>query len=78
MPVRIPEIADLACVGAAVIAGVGAGVYDNIREGYEQLKVPFRILTPDKERKERYEEAGLEYRRLAEKLGEAFIHEGDY
>ncbi|MBF1004289.1 MAG: hypothetical protein HXK88_05170 [Lachnospiraceae bacterium] len=78
VPVRIPEIADLACVGAAVIAGVGAGVYDNIREGYEQLKVPFRILTPDKERKGRYEEAGLEYRRLAEKLGEAFVHEEDY
>lgn len=46
LSVRIPEIADLACVGAAVLAGVGSGVFSTAEAGYQRLAVGQRVIRP--------------------------------
>lgn len=72
LPVRIPEVADLACVGAAVLAGVGCGVYRDAEEGCKNLAVGERVLYPDPERAKRYAELFEEYKRIARSLGDAY------
>ena len=72
LPVRIPEVADLACVGAAVLAGVGCGVFAAPEEGCRRLAVRERVLLPDRHRAEQYAEWKQEYKRYAEALGAAY------
>lgn len=69
LPVRIPEVADLACVGAAILAGVGAGIYSDVDEGYKKLAVRDHIIYPDPESTERYEELAAEYHEIAAEMG---------
>lgn len=67
-PVIVPEVADLSCVGAAVIAGWGAGIYKNIEEGCDHLNIAGRRIDPEPDRAARYREAYECYRRKAEAL----------
>lgn len=48
LPVRVPAVADLACVGAAILAGVGTGIYQNAEEGYKHLAIDERVIMPDR------------------------------
>src|SRR5699024_8411392 len=71
IPVRIPEVADLACVGAAVIAGVGSGVFQDCQEGCSRMLVGERVIRLDP--RESDFRAWLEkYKRIAQKLGDAY------
>ncbi len=72
LPVRIPEVADLACVGAAVLAGVGCGVFANQEEGCRKLAVGERVIQPDPVRAARCAELRKEYQQCAEKLGAVY------
>ena len=72
LPVRIPEVADLACVGAAVLAGIGCGVFDSQEEGCRRLAVKERLIQPDPGRAEQYAALRKEYQRYAEALGTAY------
>lgn len=69
LPVRIPEIADLACVGAAIMAGVGCGVYADAEEGYRRLAVKEKQILPDLEQTKRYAPLFAAYKKYAESLG---------
>jgi xylulokinase len=41
---RVPQVTDAACLGAALLAGVGAGVYRNLRQAVEHtVHLPTRI-----------------------------------
>ena len=72
LPVRIPEVADLACVGAAILAGVGSGIYQDAEEGYKCLAVQERVLYPNPERAAMYAERFEEYKRCAGVLGAVY------
>jgi len=72
LPVRIPEVADLACVGAAVLGGVGSGVFRNAEEGYKRLAVRERVLQPDPVRAEMYKKLFEEYKHHAGVLGAVY------
>ena len=72
LPVRIPEVADLACVGAAVLAGAGCGVFASQEEGCRRLAVKERLIQPDFRRAEQYAVLRKEYQRYAEALGAAY------
>lgn len=72
LPVRIPEVADLACVGAAILAGVGSGIYPNAGEGYKRLAIQERVLYPDPVRSERYKALLAEYKHHAGVLGAVY------
>ena len=72
LPVRIPEVADLACVGAAVLAGTGSGVYQSLKEGYDSLAVNEHVLMPDKERAAKFAEIYEEYKKNGALLGKIY------
>ncbi|MBQ1224137.1 MAG: hypothetical protein IIX84_07635, partial [Oscillospiraceae bacterium] len=72
LPVRIPEVADMACVGAAILAGVGSGVFASREEGYSALAVGEKILLPDPKRTEIYRPIFEEYKRCARSVGSAY------
>ena len=69
-PVRIPEIADLPCVGAAILAGVGSGLYRDTEEGFRTLAPQQTVILPDTTRAENYRALQKTYRAGAEKLAE--------
>lgn len=68
-PVRIPTIADLACVGAAILAGAGCGVYSDTADGYVHLSVPDRVLMPKSDNVKAYRPLYERYKRQAKILG---------
>jgi xylulokinase len=72
LPVRIPEVADLACVGAAILAGVGSGIYRDAEEGYKCLAVRERVLQPNPERAAMYAKLFEEYKHHAGVLGAVY------
>lgn len=72
LPVRIPEVADMACVGAAILAGVGSGVFASREEGYEALTVGEKVILPNPERVEVYRPLFEEYKRCARALGAVY------
>ena len=72
LPVRIPEVADLACVGAAILAGVGSGIYQNAEEGYQRLAVEEHVLQPNPEMVRVYAPLFDEYKKKAKLLGAVY------
>jgi len=72
LPVRIPEVADLACVGAAILGGVGSGVFADAEEGYQHLAVQERVIQPNPERAAMYKKLFEEYKHHAGVLGAAY------
>lgn len=72
MPVRIPEVADLACVGAAILAGVGCGIYPDAKAGYEKLAVSERVIQPDSARAARYADLYRQYKETAAALAPVY------
>lgn len=71
IPVCIPETADLACVGAAILAGVGCGLYENAKQGYNLMSIPERTLYPDPEKSSMYQKNTELYRSYAQQLWSA-------
>lgn len=71
LPVRIPEVADLACVGAAILAGVGSGLYKNVAEGYEALAVSEQVVYPNPAQAEKYRKYFENYQKIAALMGQA-------
>ena len=72
LPVRIPAVADLACVGAAILAGTGSGVYSSVEEGYHRLAVADRVLLPNPEQSAVYQPLFEQYKAHAETLGTVY------
>ena len=72
LPVRIPETADLGCVGAAILAGVGCGIYGSVEEGYSKLAVADSVVEPESEQIPVYQEIFARYKKVAERLGNVY------
>lgn len=72
LPVKIPDMADLGCVGAAVLAGVGSGIYSSTTEGQALFSVDERILYPDGHMTEKYRPLFEKYKNIAKALGAAY------
>lgn len=68
IPLRIPENPDLACVGAAILAGVGCGLFPDVQTGYKELRVSTRIVLPRQQ--EIYRKAAIQYQIAAKKSTE--------
>ena len=68
LPVTIPETADLGCVGAAILAGVGCGIYEDARQGYARMAIPEETILPDPGRTAMYQKQEKLYRQLAGQL----------
>ena len=65
VPVLVPGIADTACVGAAVLAGIGAGLFRDARQGSRAMASQTRAVYPNEQNRPVYEEG---YRRFKSTL----------
>ena len=72
LPVRIPEIADLACVGAAILAGVGCGIFRDAEEGYHRLAVKERVIQPNADAHAKYAQLFEQYKATAAALAPVY------
>ena len=72
LPVRLPKVADMACVGAAVLAGVGCGVFKDAAEGCSKLCVGERVVYPNPEMAAKYKVWAEQYRKTAQILGDVY------
>ena len=73
LPVRIPAVADLACVGAAILAGSGSELYKDAEDGYRCFAVKERVIYPDEKRTRIYAPLFEEYKRQAKALGAMYV-----
>ncbi|MBI5960742.1 MAG: hypothetical protein HY866_18530, partial [Chloroflexi bacterium] len=64
VPVAVPRVTDAACWGAAVLAGVGAGVYTDLAQAVEAALHFDRHFMPHPARHERYNNRYALYREL--------------
>lgn len=71
-PVHIPEIPDLACIGAAILAGTGSGVFSSAQEGYNALAVRETVIEPVAAHAQRYAEAFADYQKKSKRLLEVY------
>ena len=46
-PITVIELPDAVAMGAALLAGIGAGVYQGLSEGHAQVRREESILQPD-------------------------------
>lgn len=72
LPVRVPAVADLACVGAGLLAGLGSGIYESAGEGYRCLAIREKEILPDPENAKQYKALLEGYKRGAEGLGAVY------
>lgn len=68
-PVIIPEIADLACVGAAMIAGLGVGSFADADEACRRMTTGGKTVLPDSEKAKIYASAYERYKHNAALIG---------
>ncbi len=71
LPIRIPRIQEAACVGAAILGGLGAGVIRDYREVLDLALSDSSFIEPDPSRSQRYKELFLSYRDTFRKLLDA-------
>ncbi len=66
--IETPEIKDASPLGAAMLAGIGVGIYRDEKDAYERVKKPGRTWQPDPRAACRYAELFPIYRELASAL----------
>jgi xylulokinase len=77
VPVAAPRVTEAALMGAAVLAGVGAGLLPNITAGVNQMVRIESVLEPDAGRRRYYTDLYGVYKRLYPDLREAFGRLGE-
>lgn len=55
-PITIPDVDEATCLGAAILAGVGAGVYRNFEDAGEQIRYTSHTVAPNLDRHAFYQE----------------------
>jgi len=72
LPVAVPQVPEAALVGAAVLAGVGAGLLPDITAGANQMVAIAAVLEPNPVHQSLYDGLFGVYRRLYPDLRDAF------
>jgi xylulokinase len=53
-PIETPEIEEPTPLGAAILAGIGVGLYEDVQDAYEKVYKPGKIYEPNLELTEKY------------------------
>jgi xylulokinase len=53
-PIETPEIAEPTPLGAAILAGIGVGLYKDVQDAYEKVHKPGKVYEPNLELTEKY------------------------
>lgn len=72
LPVAVPRVREAALLGAAVLAGVGAGLVPDIASGANQMVRIDAVVEPNADNHQRYTELFDVYKRLYPDLRDAF------
>jgi xylulokinase len=64
IPLRVPQVTEAACLGAALLAGVACGVYPDTETAVSRTVHSGRQITPDQESAMVYEKRFETYTRL--------------
>lgn len=64
MAVEIPDVAEPVTLGAAMLAGIGAGVYDDLPQAYDAVKKPVRVVEPNEKEHAKYAEIYKKYKKI--------------
>jgi xylulokinase len=54
LPIEVPAVQEATPLGAAILAGIGAGLYRDEQEAYERVRKPGQTYHPDPALAERY------------------------
>ncbi len=71
-PIGVPLVTDLTCVGAGIMAGVGAGLYASCEEGEGRFRVDQTQYEPDPVQAERYREVFEDFKYCAGRLPDLY------
>ncbi len=66
-PVVTLFTSEAGCLGAAILAGMGSGIYSSPEQAFEYLKI-VRVFEPQKNAASRYDERFNEYREIGNKI----------
>jgi xylulokinase len=67
-PIEVPAVQDTSPLGAAMLAGIGVGLYRDERDAAERVRVPTATWTPEEHAARRDASLFPLYRRLRESL----------
>ncbi len=67
-PVSIPSNVETACLGACILAGVGAGIYGDAYQGQEAVRMEERLIKPDPSWTAQYRVLYNEYQAVEQRL----------
>ena len=56
LPLNVSGVDEHACFGAALLAGIGTGIYRDYRDAASLAPKPVRTVEPDQDRAARYDE----------------------
>lgn len=70
-PIEVPEIEEAVVLGAAILAGIGVGVYRDVADAYAHVHRPGRVYEPDAARNAAYREWFTTFESLYPALKEA-------
>ncbi len=70
--IQLPRIADSACIGAAILAGIGAGVYRDAQEGFNEMNIQVDIVDPEPHHAQLYDEQFSKYKQCFNYLKQAY------
>jgi len=62
--VEIPEIDEAVPLGAAMLAGIGAGLYGNLQQAFEAVSKSSRVIEPDEKAHAKYLDIYQQYKKL--------------
>lgn len=68
IPLTLTEYAHWSALGAAILAGWGAGVFESVEAGQARLQKPVRPLAPDETQRPVYDERFAAYQQMVQKL----------
>ncbi len=64
VPVKTMECSEAGCMGAALLAGVGTGVFQNLKQGVDEMVRVKNIYRPNEKRMEKYSQLFSIYQKL--------------
>ena len=70
LTLSLPQGRHWPAIGAAILAGVGAGLFDDITDGLGRFQRPERTIEPDPEAAAIYSERFATYQQVAQLLAE--------
>ncbi len=70
--VFVPSLAEAACLGAAILAGVGAGIFKNPEQGFEKLQIKEKEIIPSQVNRAKYKELFKVYKETFWKLQDSY------